>query len=273
MSTDYRAYFPFFPPEWQVPDFTIQDFAPRKHDVAIIIPVINEGERIRKQLAGMAAFDLGGDIIIADGGSNDDSVAPFLLAGWGVRTLLTKTGPGKLSAQLRMGFAFALIQGYRHIVTIDGNGKDGFDAIPAFIAALRDGYGFVQGSRYLAGGVAVNTPVDRTWAVRLIHAPVLSLASRFWYTDTTNGFRGFAADFLRDPRVQPFRDIFDSYNLHYYLSYRAARLGYRVTELPVRRAYPAKGKTPTKISGLAGRWLILKQLGMTVIGAYNPPIS
>ena len=182
-----------------------------------------------------------------------------------------KTGPGKLSAQLRMGFAYALLRGYRHIVTIDGNGKDGYEAIPAFFDALRQGHGFVQGSRYLSGGEAVNTPMDREIAVRLIHAPILSLASGFHYTDTTNGFRGFSADLLRDPRVQTFRDIFDTYNLHYYLSRRAARLGYKVCEVPVRRAYPDEGKTPTKISGLAGRWLILKQLGLTVIGAYDPP--
>lgn len=268
---DHLTYFHDFPDEWQVPDFTIHDLHDKKHDCAIIIPVINEGARIKNQLAGMARHDLGGDIIIADGGSKDGSVDAALLAGWRVTSLLTKTGPGKLSAQLRMGFAYAILRDYRYIVTIDGNGKDGFDAIPAFFEALKQGYGFVQGSRYLAGGEAVNTPMDREIAVRLIHAPILSLASGVRYTDTTNGFRGFSSEFLRDPRVAPFRNIFDTYNLHYYLSRRAPKLGYKVCELPVRRAYPDEGKTPTKISGLAGRWLILKQLGLTVMGAYDPP--
>jgi glycosyltransferase involved in cell wall biosynthesis len=267
----YQQYFPDFPVEWQVPDFTVQDLAEKTSDTAIIIPIINEGGRIRRQLSGMATANLGGDIIIADGGSNDGSTDPEGLRSNKVQSLLTKIGPGKLSAQLRMGFAYVLLRGYRHIVTIDGNGKDGFEAIPAFVEALKQGHGFVQGSRYLQGGEAVNTPMDRELAVRLIHAPVLSLGSGFWYTDTTNGFRAFSADFLRDPRVQPFRDVFDTYNLHFYLSRRAARLGYKICELPVRRAYPEQGKTPTKISGFAGRWLILRQLGLTVIGAYDPP--
>ena len=164
----------------------------------------------------------------------------------------------------------ATARGYEGVVTIDGNGKDGYEAIPAFLAALDEGYGFVQGSRYVPGGEAVHTPLDREIGVRLIHAPVVSLGAGYRYTDTTNGFRAFSAQFLRDPRVQPFRDIFDSYNIHYYLSVRAPRLGYRVTELPVRRVYPLSGKTVTKISGASGRLSILGQLFKAVTGAYNP---
>ena len=187
-----------------------------------------------------------------------------------MRAKLRKIGPGKLSAQLRMAFAWALREGYQGCVIVDGNGKDGWEAIPDFLRAMDDGYGFVQGSRYVPGGVAVNTPLDRHLAVRLLHAPLISLAARHWYTDTTNGFRAFSAAFLRDPKVAVFRDVFDTYNLHYYLSVRAPRLGYRVRELPVRRSYPAKGRTPTKISGMRGRLLILRQLATAVTGGYNP---
>jgi len=259
------------PPDWQVPAFDCTDFAPKAHRHCIVIPVINEGERILNQLRGMQALGLAADILLVDGGSSDGSTEPERLKSLGVTSLLVKTGPGKLSAQLRIGFAVALQRGYEGIVTIDGNGKDGFDAIPAFIARLDEGYGFVQGSRYIAGGVEENTPLDREYAVRLIHAPVLSLAAGFRYTDTTNGFRAFSAAFLSDPRVQPFRDIFDTYNLHYYLSVRAAKLGYRVCELPVQRSYPVSGKTPTKIAGLSGKLGILRQLFEAAAGAYDPP--
>jgi dolichol-phosphate mannosyltransferase len=236
-----------------------------------VIPVINEGERLLRQLEGMAAAGLGVDVIVADGGSTDGSNAAEPLRRLGVSALLVKTGPGRLSAQLRMGFAFALARGYAGVVTIDGNGKDGYQAIPDFVRVLADGFGFVQGSRYIAGGAGKNTPLDREIAVRLAHAPLLSLAAGFRYTDTTNGFRGFSAELLRDERVAAFREVFDSYNLHYYLSVRAARRGYRITELPVRRAYPDRGSVPTKISGFSGRMPILKQLVLIVVGAYDPP--
>ena len=257
-------------PSWEFPEFEVRDYRRRETRHCVLIPVINEGAKFLNQLAGMQEAGLRADIVVADGGSTDGSTEDGALMERGVRALLTKLGPGKLSAQLRMGFAWALSQGYEGVVIIDGNGKDGYEAIPRFLQALDEGYDFVQGSRYVPGGEAVNTPLDRHLAVRLLHAPLISAAARFWYTDTTNGFRGFSARFLRDRRVAPFRDVFDTYNLHYYLAVRAPRLRFRVKELPVRRAYPAKGKTPTKISGLRGRALILRQLLTAVTGGYNP---
>lgn len=254
----------------ELPTFEEHVFAPRAREFVVVIPVINEGERIQKQLRGMADAQLDVDVVIVDGGSSDGSLAHSFVATQGVRALLVKTGPGKLSAQLRIGFAWALEQGYAGIVTIDGNGKDDYRAIPEFVRALREGWDFVQGSRYVPGGVAVNTPIERTLGVRLLHAPVLSLASRFRYTDTTNGFRAFSRRFLLDPRVRPFRAVFDTYNLHYYLSVRAPRLGFRVKELPVTRSYPEAGPTPSKIGGLGGKLHIVKQLFKAATGAYDP---
>jgi dolichol-phosphate mannosyltransferase len=258
------------PEAWEVPEFTVDELRPRAVDYCIVIPVIDEGDRLLRQLAGMALAKLGVDVIVADGGSTDGSTSRENLLAKDVSALLVKTGPGRLSAQLRMGFAYALTRDYDGILTIDGNGKDDYEQVPRFVDALRQGFDFVQGSRYLPGGGAINTPRDREFAVRFIHAPLISLAAGFRYTDTTNGFRGFSAKFLRDPRVAPFREVFDSYNLHFYLSIRSARLGYRVTEIPVKRTYPVAGRTPTKISGLGGRFLILKQLGLAVLGTYDP---
>ena len=95
-----------------------------------------------------------------------------------------------------MAYAWCLDEGYAGIVTIDGNGKDGVEAIDAFVAKLEAGFAYVQGSRYRPGGEAVNTPLERKIAGRLIHAPLLSLAGRRWYTDTTNGFRAYSAVYL-----------------------------------------------------------------------------
>jgi hypothetical protein len=127
----------------------------------------------------------------------------------------------------------------------------------------------VQESRYIAGGKAVNTPLDRKIAGRLIHAPLLSLAGRRWYTDTTNGFRGYSARYLADPRVAPLRDVFDRYALLFYLTMRAGQLGYRTLEVPVTRAYPESEKTPTKIAGVSGRIDMLKELLAVVCGRFN----
>jgi glycosyltransferase involved in cell wall biosynthesis len=245
-------------------------FGPKRHRYCVAVFVINEGERVRAQLRGMAPLADQIDIIVADGGSTDNSLALDSLADFRLRALLIKRDAGKLSAQMRMAIAFALEEGYEGVVVIDGNGKDDYSAIPRFIELLDEGYDHIQGSRYVPGGRGINTPLSRTLAVKLLHAPLISLASRFRYTDTTNGFRAYSRRLLTDPRVQPLRDVFMGYELHYYLAIRAARLGYRCIETAVTRKYPSSGKTPTKISPVRGNARVLDTLIKAVMGRFDP---
>jgi glycosyltransferase involved in cell wall biosynthesis len=256
--------------DWQVPDYNVWEYFEKRHRYCVCVFVINEGEKIQKQLRAMAAFATQLDIIIADGGSTDRSLEPEFLKSNGIRTLLVKTGPGKLSAQMRMAFAYALTQGYAGIVTIDGNNKDDPAALPQFITALDEGYDHIQGSRFIPGGKAVNTPWQRLIGVKLMHAPLISLSSGFHYTDTTNGFRAYSRRLLLDPRVAPFRDVFVAYELHYYLAIRAARLGFRLLEVPVTRRYPASGGVPTKISPLKGNLSVLITLFKACLRQFDP---
>ena len=254
----------------EVPESEIRLLRPRAHPYVLVIPVINEGERIRRQLRSISELKPPVDVVLADGGSTDGSLDIDFLQATGCRAILTKKGPGKLSAQLRMAYAWALDEGYQGIITVDGNGKDGVEAIDAFVKKLQAGFDYVQGSRYIAGGSAINTPIDRKIGGRLIHAPLLSLFGRHWYTDTTNGFRAYSARYLLDPRVAPFRDIFRRYELLFYLTVRAGQLGYRVVEIPVTRSYPSGEKPPTKISGFRGKLDIFQELVAAATGRFNP---
>jgi dolichol-phosphate mannosyltransferase len=256
---------------WQVPTFETPLWQGRVHPYCVIIPVINEGERIRSLLGRMASLQIAdiADIIIVDGGSTDGSLALDMLNAVEVRGLLVKTAAGKLSAQLRCAYAFALDQGYEGIVTIDGNDKDDPVAIPQFIEALRQGFDFVQASRFISGGIAVNTPKSRDFAIRFIHAPMLSLCSGFHWTDTTQGFRAYSRKMLLDTGISLFRDVFNTYELLAYLSYRAPKLGFRCVELPTSRRYP-KGEVPTKISSFKGNLSVLEVLFRACAGYYNP---
>lgn len=258
---------------WQVPQFFAPLWLGRRHMFCVVIPVINEGVRVQNLLTRMAICNIDGfaDIIIVDGGSTDESLELEALEYQGVRALLVKTGSGKLSAQLRCAYAFAIDQGYEGIVTIDGNNKDDPEAILRFIDALKDGVDFVQASRYISGGVAENTPRLRDLAIRFIHAPMLSFFSGFRWTDTTQGFRAYSRKILLDSRVAPFRDVFNGYELLAYLSYRIPRLGYRCVELPTARRYPLTGFIPTKINGLKGNWSVLKVLFWACLGFYDAP--
>jgi hypothetical protein len=256
--------------DWEVPTHEAAIYGPRRHAHALVIPVINEGERIRGQLLKIQSAGLPVDVIVADGGSTDGSLDPDFVTAAGVRAVLTNTGPGKLSAQLRMAYAWCLRQGYAGIVTIDGNGKDGVEAVAAMVAKLEEGCDYVQGSRYLPSGAAENTPLERTIANRLIHAPLLSMAGRHWFTDTTNGFRGYSAAYLTHPDVRAFREEFSVYNLLFYLTVRAGQLGLKVAHVPVVRRYPEDGKVPTKIGGFASKLALLKEAMIAATGGYTP---
>jgi dolichol-phosphate mannosyltransferase len=259
---------------WQVPDFETLLWQGRRHPYCVVIPVINEGARITSLLSRMSDLKISeiADIIIVDGGTTDGSLESKFLLQSGVNGLLVKTAPGKLGAQLRCAYAFALDQGYEGIVTIDGNDKDDPDTIPGFIKAMRDGVDFAQASRYIPGGIAENTPVLRYIAIRFVHAPLLSLFSGFAWTDTTQGYRGYSRRILLDPRVAPFRDVFMAYELLAYMSYRIPKLGYRCLEVPTARRYP-KGEIPTKISSFRGNLALVQVLIRTCLGGYNPPAA
>lgn len=261
------------PSTWQVPACTRVELAPRHAKYALCVFVINEGDRLLTQLTRMKAWMDKVDVIVADGGSKDGSTESTRLASLGVKTLLTKTGPGKLGAQMRMAFADCLARGYEGVIVMDGNNKDGPEAIDGFVAALEAGVDHVQGSRFVPGGKAINTPLARYWGVRLLHAPMLSLASRHRYTDTTNGFRAYSRRLLTDPAIALFRETFAGYELHYYLALQAARKGYSIREIPVTRGYPAHGPTPSKIHGFSGNLKILGTLWDVCVGKYSPTVA
>ena len=258
------------PANWQVPSFDTPLWLGKQHAYCVVIPVINEGERIKNLIARMATLNIQNiaDIIIIDGGSKDGSLDIQLLQQQGVRSLLVKTATGKLSAQLRCAYAFALNQGYEGIVTIDGNDKDDPEAIPRFINALKQGVDFAQASRFLAGGVAENTPAIRDFAIRFIHAPMLRLFSGFSWTDTTQGFRAYSRKVLLDTKIAPFRNVFMTYELLVYFSYIVPKLGYRCIEIATIRRYPL-GELPTKISSFKGNLSVLIILFKACLGQYN----
>jgi len=255
-----------------VPQFECTEYEEKKKEYAVLIPIINEGERIYKELHRAKKNHVSdfADIVICDGGSTDGCTEETKLRQLDVNTLLVKQDVGKQGAQLRMGIWWAIQRGYKGIITIDGNNKDSIEDVPRFIEKLEEGYDFIQGSRFVKGGRAINTPFVRTVSVKLIHAPIISLTAGQRFTDTTNAYRAYSMRYLTDERVQPLRDVFMTYELLAYLSVRATQIGMKACEIPVTRAYPAKGKTPTKISFFKGNSELMKILIKNLFGAYKP---
>ena len=238
----------------------------------MLIPCWNEGERIRIELNRLKVKNIPSmvDLILLDGGSTDGSIDDDFLNDIGVKCVITVLEKGQGCAY-RAGFKFVADNDYKYCVTVDGNNKDSVEQVPEFIELLKNGVDFVQGSRFMDGGVHENTPLMRYLAIKCFSNPLLSIASGFKYTETMSAFRGFNVSVLKDVRLDIYRDIFKTWELQWYLASRIPRLGYKVKEIPQTRVYP-KGEIPTKINWM-GNIRIIIQLTKVALGYYNPKIN
>jgi glycosyltransferase involved in cell wall biosynthesis len=101
-----------------------------RHNVAIVIPALNEALRIRGVVEGaLAQCDR---VIVVDDGSDDDTAAQ--LADLPVTLLRHARRMGK-GASLRDGFREALRQDARAVLTMDGDGQHAADDIPRLLDA------------------------------------------------------------------------------------------------------------------------------------------
>lgn len=255
-----------------IPEHEVYRLKGKKHNACLCIPVLNEGEKIKKQLEKIKKGNYKVDVIVCDWGSSDGSTKPALLKKLGVTTLLVRKEPGFQATQLRIAFWYALSVGYEYILQIDGNNKDGVEFIPDFIKALSEGNYYVQGSRFIKGGLHKRTPNERYFGIRYIASPLLSLAAGKYYTDVTNGYRGYLACYLVHPSVVPFRDNFKRYSLNFYLTVRANQLRLPSKEIPVSRIYP-EGTVPTKMTTMKSKLALLSEVVEVVLGKHHPKFT
>ncbi len=254
---------------WQLPDHSVQVFAPRKTRYCIVTAAWDEGEKSHRQYRQMVPYTKDLDFIVANRGAELPSLGEKTLSReFNVRCLIQVDEAGQSSAY-RAAIAMALRDGYEGVIMIDSNGKDDVGGLPSFVEHLEAGYDFVQGCRYLPGGEARNTPPFRTLCVRLLSPLLLFLGTGYWYRDQTNGFKAFSRAFLLDPKVRPFRDCFRNHNLQVYLNHAAAKHEFRLIEIPARRNYP-KGSVPTKFVSARQLWNLLVDYVEIARGRLDP---
>ena len=223
----------------------------------------NEGDKIRRALARHpASRDY--DLLVMDDGSTDGSLSQLPVDG-----ILVLRNPRNLGigAAMKQVFQYALDHNYDVLVIQAGNDKDDPAEIPRLLAPIRSGMAdFVQGSRFLPGGGHGNTPAYRILATRWVHPLLLSLAAGKRLTETTNGFRAFRTDLLRDPRIDWRQPWLDKYELAPYLLYKTIRLSYRPTAVPVTKIYPPRAESYTKMRPITGWWSILRPIFLLGLG-------
>lgn len=254
-----------------VPAYRFEEGAPSRHRWLVAVFAFNEGAKLETQLKRFPPpAERSYDLMLGDDGSTDGSLPSSFIARFGLRGITRLEKNLGLSPNIKAGLDWALRQDYAGIVMMNGNDRDGVESVPDFIAKLEEGFAYVQGSRFKRGGLHENTPGYRFWAIRLVHAPLFSLAAGRWLTDTTNGYRAFSVAALRKMGDGLFSPEFQRYEIEQYMAWKAIRMGLPSTEIPVARRYPADTRSQpfSKIRPGIGWWQMLKPLLMLLTRSY-----
>jgi len=139
---------------------------------------------------------------------------------------------------IREGIEYALGHEFDIIVVMAGNGKDDPREIPRLLnPIMKEGYDYVQGSRFLPGGRRVKNPILRGIFSR-VYPFIWTLVTNIRCTDVTNGFRAYRTGIFKDKRIDVWQSWLDGYGLEYYLHFKVLKLGYKTKEVPVSKVYP-----------------------------------
>ena len=216
----------------------------------IVLPAFNEeatvGDVVREVLSTMP----GVHCLVVDDGSSDDTSIRAREAGASVAVLPFNLGVG---GAMRLGFKYALRNGYENVVQIDADGQHDPRSVPALVSALQHA-DLVIGARFAGeGDYQVRGP--RRWAMRLL-AGSLSRTARTTLTDTTSGFKASGPRatrlFAEQYPAEYLGDTIEALVI-------AARHGCVITQLPVSMRPRAGGQpshNPFKAAAYLGRAVV-----------------
>ncbi len=149
----------------------------------VVMPAFNEEETVRAVVLEVFEKLPGISCLVVNDGSTDSTTAEALAGGALVATLPFNLGVG---GAMRVGFRYALENGFDNVVQVDADGQHDPDGVRALLERL-DSADLVLGARFAGeGDYSVKGP--RRWAMVML-SQFLSRTARVKLTDTTSGFR------------------------------------------------------------------------------------
>jgi glycosyltransferase involved in cell wall biosynthesis len=199
----------------------------------IVLPAFNEEEAVAEVVHEVLGNLPGVHCLVVDDGSSDSTAEVASAAGAMVASMPFNLGVG---GAMRLGFRYALEQGFENVVQIDADGQHDPADVAALLAHL-ESYDIVIGSRFAGrGDYDVHGP--RKWAMSTM-SRVLSRIAGARLSDTTSGFKA------NGPRaVRLFAKTFPAEYLGDTVEALviAARAGCRITQVPVSMRPRAGGR-------------------------------
>jgi len=164
-------------------------------ELSVVMPCLNEADTleicIQKAQQTIRQHGLAAEVVIADNGSTDESIA--IAERMGARVVHVRA----------KGYGNALMGGIeaaRGKFVIMGDADDSYDFLDLFkfVSKLREGYDLVQGCRLPWGGGTV-LPGAMPFSHRWLGNPMFTLMVRSWFRapihDVYCGLRGFTKEF------------------------------------------------------------------------------
>lgn len=222
----------------------------------IVIPTYDEALTITPLLDAVLAAVPEAEILVVDDNSPDGTAA--LVAShprFPVRVhLLNRRSKDGLGAAYRAGFEWARQSNFSTVVQMDADFSHPPMRIPALLAALEEA-DVAVGSRYVPGGGIANWPWHRrliSWAGNLYVRLILGLPVR----DATAGFKAFRIEALIG--LGALEAASNGYCFQIENTWRACRLGMRVTEVPI--TFTDRTEGTSKMSGAIVREALIRVL-------------
>jgi len=246
-----------------VASLTVADSGTSSPRVVVALIAFNEAGKIATALDRFRRGDAT-EVVVVDDASTDATPNDVESRS---ATLLRQSSRRGAGAAIRRAVDYAIENQFDVLVIMAGNDKDRPHEISRLVEPILAGTSdLVQGSRYLSGGRYGQMPYYRVAATRYVHPLLFSLLAGRRITDSTNGFRAIRVTLLKDPRLNLDQGWLDKYELEPYLFYKAIKLGYRVTEVPVTKIYPAPELGYTKMRPITGWWSIVRPIILLALG-------
>ena len=205
-------------------------------ELSIVLPCLNEertvGICVAKADAFLTANSIKGEVIVADNGSTDRSIAIARQAGARIIQIESK-GYGNA---LRGGFEAA--KG-KYIIMADSDDSYDLENLMPFVEKLRENYDLVMGNRFKGEIKKGAMP----WHHRYIGNPILSFIGKLFFKSAANdfhcGLRAFSKEAIKKMDLQT-----NGMELASEIVIKASILGMKVCEVPTTLSPDGRDRPP-----------------------------
>lgn len=230
----------------------------------VILPAFNEAGKVGRVVSKLKATKLAVDVLVVDDHSTDATRAEAEAEG---ATVITHEKNQGVGAGIRTGLFHARDNGYQIAVIMSGDDQHEPSELARTLQKITvDGFDFVQGSRYMPGGIVVNERLFRLVTTQL-YSMIFSALVGAEITDATNGFRAFRIETLDDPELLLEQDWLNTYELEPYLLFKVVNGGrWKFCEAPITVRYHEVGKSYTKMRPFRDWWRLARPMLMLALG-------